>query len=121
MIDPRLCNVRHTSNTTSKPYFEISFNNFDISQDQIINGDKNGLDILKDISAKKILIQASYAKGITNRMIELTSEYTSAREQFGRPIGSFQAEDGIRDTFSSRGLGDVYKRQVLRQTLALIY
>ena len=46
---------------------------------------------LKDISAKKILIQASYAKGITNRMIELTSEYTSAREQFGRPIGSFQA------------------------------
>ena len=24
---------------------------------------------------------------------------------------SFQAEDGIRDTFSSRGLGDVYKRQ----------
>ena len=24
-------------------------------------------------------------------MIELTSEYTSAREQFGRPIGSFQA------------------------------
>ena len=91
LIDPRLCNVRHTSNTTSKPYFEISFNNFDISQDQVINGDKNGLDILKDISAKKILIQASYAKGITNRMIELTSEYTSAREQFGRPIGSFQA------------------------------
>ena len=23
-----------------------------------------------------------------------------------------QAEDGIRDTFSSRGLGDVYKRQL---------
>ncbi|GIS25100.1 MAG: hypothetical protein CM15mP126_3430 [Gammaproteobacteria bacterium] len=57
LIDPRLCNVRHTSNTTSKPYFEISFNNFDISQDQIINGDKNGLDILKDISAKKYLFK----------------------------------------------------------------
>ena len=27
----------------------------------------------------------------------------------------FQAEDGIRDLVRSRGLGDVYKRQVLRQ------
>jgi hypothetical protein len=26
----------------------------------------------------------------------------------------FQAEDGIRDFCLSRGLGDVYKRQVLR-------
>src|SRR5678815_3614616 len=29
----------------------------------------------------------------------------------------FQAEDGIRDAQESRGLGDVYKRQVLRQAL----
>ena len=28
----------------------------------------------------------------------------------------FQAEDGIRDLVRSRGLGDVYKRQVLRMT-----
>ena len=25
----------------------------------------------------------------------------------------FQAEDGIRDYYASRGLGDVYKRQIL--------
>ena len=30
----------------------------------------------------------------------------------------FQAEDGIRDLVRSRGLGDVYKRQVLRGALA---
>ena len=28
----------------------------------------------------------------------------------------FQAEDGIRDLVRSRGLGDVYKRQVEHQT-----
>ena len=28
----------------------------------------------------------------------------------------FQAEDGIRDAQESRGLGDVYKRQVLQRT-----
>ena len=29
----------------------------------------------------------------------------------------FQAEDGIRDLVRSRGLGDVYKRQVLQRSL----
>ena len=31
----------------------------------------------------------------------------------------FQAEDGIRDLVRSRGLGDVYKRQVLQVTFVL--
>ena len=31
----------------------------------------------------------------------------------------FQAEDGIRDLVRSRGLGDVYKRQVLKRVTAL--
>ena len=31
----------------------------------------------------------------------------------------FQAEDGIRDLVRSRGLGDVYKRQVLKHALTL--
>ena len=31
----------------------------------------------------------------------------------------FQAEDGIRDLVRSRGLGDVYKRQVLRAMFGL--
>ena len=31
----------------------------------------------------------------------------------------FQAEDGIRDLVRSRGLGDVYKRQVLAATAPL--
>ena len=30
-------------------------------------------------------------------------------------IGFFQAEDGIRDRSPSRGLGDVYKRQLIFQ------
>ena len=32
----------------------------------------------------------------------------------------FQAEDGIRDQPRSRGLGDVYKRQVLNTTANII-
>jgi len=32
----------------------------------------------------------------------------------------FQAEDGIRDLVRSRGLGDVYKRQLLAEVAALV-
>ena len=31
----------------------------------------------------------------------------------------FQAEDGIRDPLWSRGLGDVYKRQLLRWRISM--
>ena len=37
----------------------------------------------------------------------------SNRRTFGHLFFFFQAEDGIRDLVRSRGLGDVYKRQVL--------
>ena len=33
----------------------------------------------------------------------------------------FQAEDGIRDSSTSRGLGDVYKRQILLYTLVVLF
>ena len=36
----------------------------------------------------------------------------SETEEAGAGVGFFQAEDGIRDVERSRGLGDVYKRQI---------
>ena len=38
-----------------------------------------------------------------------------------RCVFFFQAEDGIRDLVRSRGLGDVYKRQVLHHKLRQYY
>ena len=55
-------------------------------------------------------------KKLYDRCVEL------ARHKFSKPLLGFvafiesfffQAEDGIRDTDRSRGLGDVYKRQTL--------
>ena len=39
----------------------------------------------------------------------------------GRCYFFFQAEDGIRDAQESRGLGDVYKRQVCNQVVDVIH
>jgi alkylation response protein AidB-like acyl-CoA dehydrogenase len=37
------------------------------------------------------LAAAAYLVGLSERMIEITGEYARQREQFGKPIGSFQA------------------------------
>ena len=41
-------------------------------------------------------------------MLEKLHKYATVKSVF-----FFQAEDGIRDYYASRGLGDVYKRQVI--------
>ena len=50
---------------------------------------------------------------------EISSERISGEmfSVWGLEICFFQAEDGIRDAEESRGLGDVYKRQVLDAVL----
>ena len=40
--------------------------------------------------------------------------YIYKKEEWGFSSVFFQAEDGIRDVERSRGLGDVYKRQLQR-------
>ena len=43
----------------------------------------------------------------------MSKELVETREKRGKCIFFFQAGDGIRDLVRSRGLGDVYKRQLL--------
>ena len=38
-------------------------------------------------------------------------------DSYGETFFFFQAEDGIRDLVRSRGLGDVYKRQLLHAAI----
>ena len=46
---------------------------------------------------------------------EETPEATEAIKRLHDDIRRLKAEDGIRDAQESRGLGDVYKRQMLFQ------
>jgi alkylation response protein AidB-like acyl-CoA dehydrogenase len=38
-----------------------------------------------------LIIRSAYLIGLSERMIEIAAEYARVREQFGKPIGSFQA------------------------------
>jgi acyl-CoA dehydrogenase len=50
-----------------------------------------GTDVVHWLVARSTVALAAYQTGVLERALELTAEYAREREQFGRPIGSFQA------------------------------
>lgn len=48
-------------------------------------------DVLAWLTARRALGLTAYQLGVLERSLELTAEYARTREQFDRPIGSFQA------------------------------
>ena len=62
---------------------------------------------------KKLLLKKKLLKAIENNFIKFGAEALETPSfEISENIGSFLAEDGIRDSPQSRGLGDVYKRQL---------
>ena len=58
------------------------------------------------------------------RIIKKIDDATHGERRALQPIGMkvfFQAEDGIRDVERSRGLGDVYKRQLRKRRRRRMY
>jgi acyl-CoA dehydrogenase len=50
-----------------------------------------GADVLDWLIARATVALSAYQVGVLERALELTAAYAREREQFGRPIGSFQA------------------------------
>ncbi len=50
-----------------------------------------GADVVHWLVARTTVALAAYQTGVLERALELTAAYAREREQFGRPIGSFQA------------------------------
>jgi alkylation response protein AidB-like acyl-CoA dehydrogenase len=61
----------------------------DVSADRAVGDDKD--DVAGWLSTHGTLGRSAFQLGVLERALELTAEYAREREQFDRPIGSFQA------------------------------
>jgi len=60
----------------------------------------DGADIVTDLYTRALVGLCAVQIGVTDRALKLAASYTSEREQFGRPIGSFQAvQQRLADAF----------------------
>lgn len=60
----------------------------------------DGTDIVVSLYVRALVALCAIQIGVTERALKLAASYTSEREQFGRPIGSFQAvQQRLADAF----------------------
>ena len=62
-----------------------------VPADRVLGSIESGRDIARWLAARATVGLCALQLGITERSLELTAAYARSREQFGKPIGSFQA------------------------------
>src|SRR5262249_58876078 len=89
---------RPTSTTNGEPHAEVFLDGATISDADRIAGD--GAEMLEALHARALVGLCAIQLGVTERALRIAASYTTEREQFGRPIGSFQAvQQRMADAF----------------------
>ena len=65
----------------------LELSSVDVAADRVVGGEE----VLTWLVTRNMLGRSAFQLGVLERALELTAEYAREREQFDRPIGSFQA------------------------------
>jgi alkylation response protein AidB-like acyl-CoA dehydrogenase len=92
-VDPASGGVslRRQDDGGGEPVFEIVFDGVAVGQGDVIAGPDTAGAVLDSALQSASVAALAYAIGGGERSLELSVEHAQTREQFGRPIGSFQA------------------------------
>ncbi len=93
LVDPNAAGVTLTRQdpTNGIPEAHLELNGVQVSDDDVL-GDAAGGDAIVDwIVLRANAAQCAVATGLCEEALRRTAEYTKTREQFGRPIATFQA------------------------------
>lgn len=86
--------VHPVETTNGEPYADVSFSG---SRARRLVGDG---DIVAALYTRALIGLCAIQVGVTERALRIAASYTGEREQFGRPIGSFQAvQQRMADAF----------------------
>lgn len=66
---------------------ELDLAGVEVGADRVVGGS----DVLVWLATRRAVGLSAYQLGVVERALELTADYARSREQFDRPIGSFQA------------------------------
>jgi alkylation response protein AidB-like acyl-CoA dehydrogenase len=88
--------VRPVVTTNGEPHADVVLNGAAVTER--LPGD--GREILESLYARALVGLCAIQLGVTERALRMAASYTTEREQFGRPIGSFQAvQQRMADAF----------------------
>jgi len=93
MVDSKASGITLTELDTIAPdrQFQVDFDHVTVSADHILGEPDKGLGLLKSVYEKATVLACAEMLGGAEYQLKATAEYTKMREQFNRPIGTFQA------------------------------
>jgi alkylation response protein AidB-like acyl-CoA dehydrogenase len=80
----------HSIDQTRRPC-EVVFRNVEVPASALLADETKGWKVLRRVIDAACVVLAADCIGGAQRSLEMAVEYAKVREQFGRPIGSFQA------------------------------
>lgn len=92
-IDPTARGVALTPQhvTTGEPHFSVRLDAVPVRQDNILAVGRDAQCAIRSMVQHTLVANSVMTLGVTQTMLKMTAAYTSQREQFGRPIATFQA------------------------------
>lgn len=94
LVDPRATGVRIEAGaiSTGEPLADVTFEGVVVPEEARLGGPAaDGAAILAWLEPRVLAAIAAMQVGVCDRGLKMTAEYVAQREQFGVPIGSFQA------------------------------
>ncbi len=76
---------------TGRPEAVLTLESTPVGSDAVLGGEADGAAVVEWLVQRSTTAIALAQAGAASRAIELTAEYTKHREQFGKPIATFQA------------------------------
>ena len=71
--------------------FQVDLADVAVPADGVLGGAGEGHTVLETVQRKASAIQCAEMVGGAQKQLEMTAEYVKVRQQFGRPIGTFQS------------------------------
>ncbi|OBA62030.1 acyl-CoA dehydrogenase [Mycobacterium sp. 1100029.7] len=86
--------VRPVETTNNEPHADVFLDGAIVSENDRLDGP------VESLYTRALIGLCAIQLGVADRALHIAAEYTSGREQFGRPIGSFQAvQQRLADAF----------------------
>jgi len=86
--DARGVDIRPVATTTREPFADVFLDGANVSAADRLVGPG---DLVDSLYNRALVGLCAIQLGVSDRALRIAAEYTTGREQFGRPIGSFQA------------------------------
>jgi 3-oxocholest-4-en-26-oyl-CoA dehydrogenase beta subunit len=92
--------VAPVATTGGQPHADVTIDGAVVSAADRLGAPGTGVAMLREVNDRALVALCAVQVGVTERALRIAAAYTGQREQFGRPIGSFQAvQQRMADAF----------------------